>query len=182
MGKLVSNFFISLDGVVESPEKWHMPYLDDQMGAAIGKGVEANKAFLMGRRLYEEWSAHWSTKTEDDHPFAAFINNHPKYVVSNSLKSATWQHTTVVSGDVPGRLRALKDEIDGELVVTGSATLVRTLLGHGLVDELRLLVHPIAVGHGARLFDDSSTHPLKLVGHEVFDSGVLNLTYAPADA
>ncbi len=181
MGKLVSNFFISLDGVVESPEKWHMPYLDDQMGAAIGKGVESNKAFLMGRRLYEEWSAHWSTKTEDDHPFAAFINNQPKYVVSNTLTTATWQNTSIIAGDVPTKVRELKDQIDGEIVVTGSATLVRTLLADRLLDELRLLVHPIAVGHGARLFDDTTTHPLTLVRHEVFASGVLNLTYAPAD-
>jgi dihydrofolate reductase len=178
MGKIVSNFFMSLDGVVEAPERWHMPYFNDEMGAAVGRGTETNAAFLMGRVLYDEWSAFWPDRDEDDE-FAGFFNNHPKYVVSNSLKTADWNNTTVVSGDVAQRLREIKDGADGDLVISGSATLVRSLLADGLVDELRVLVHPIVVGHGARLFEDTSPHALELVSNEVFSTGVLNLTYAP---
>lgn len=127
MGKIVSNFFMSLDGVVEAPDTWHMPYFDDQMGAAIGKGMETNAAFLMGRVLYEEWAAFWPGQDPEDQ-FAAFFNSHPKYVVSSSLRSADWNNTTIVSGDVAGQLRELKDRTDGDLVISGSATLVRSLL------------------------------------------------------
>jgi dihydrofolate reductase len=178
MGKIVSNFFMSLDGVVEAPDQWHFPYFNDEMGAAIGKGMKTNRGFLMGRVLYDEWSAFWPAQTDEE--FAPFINNAPKYVVSNSLDRADWTNTTIVSGDVAQQLRDLKDATDGDLVVTGSATLVRTLLADGLLDELRLLVHPIVVGHGARLFEDTTPHPLELVSHEVFSTGVLNLAYAPS--
>jgi dihydrofolate reductase len=132
----------------------------------------------MGRVLYDEWSAFWPAQTDEE--FAPFINNAPKYVVSNSLDRADWNNTTIVSGDVAQQLRALKDATDGDVVVTGSATLVRSLLADGLLDELRLLVHPIVVGHGARLFEDTTPRPLELVSHEVFSTGVLNLTYAPS--
>ncbi len=180
MGKIVSNFFMSLDGVVEAPDQWHMPYFNEEMGAAIGRGMETNRGFLMGRVLYEEWAGFWPDKGDED-PFAGFINNAPKYVVSNSLTTATWNNTTIVSGDVPQQLREIKDRTDGDIVITGSATLVRSLLGDGLVDELHLLVHPIAVGNGGRLFENTTTHALELVAHEVFSTGVLNLTYAPTD-
>ena len=117
MGKIVSNFFMSLDGVVEAPEQWHMPYFNDEMGAAIGKGMATNKAFLMGRVLYDEWAAFWPSSDDE---FAGFINNHPKYVVSNSIETATWSNTTIVSGDVSQQLRELKDRTHGDLVVSGS--------------------------------------------------------------
>lgn len=179
MTKIVSNFFISLDGVVESPDQWHFPYFNDEMGAAVGKAMTSSRAFLMGRVLYQEWAAYWPNQAGDD-PFASFINNVDKYVVSDSLEDATWSNTTVVSGDVAERLREIKQRTDGDIAISGSATLVRWLLAHGLLDELRLLVHPIAVGHGRRLFEDTPTHPLKLVEHETFNTGVLNLTYVPA--
>ena len=178
MGKIVSNFFMSLDGVVEAPDQWHMPYFNEEMGAAIGRGVETNRGFLMGRVLYEEWAAFWPAQGEEE--FAGFINSAPKYVVSNSLQTADWNNTTIVSGDVAPQLRELKDSTDGDLVVTGSATLVRSLLADGLLDELRLLVHPIVVGHGARLYEDGTPQPLELVSHEVFSTGVMNLTYTPS--
>jgi dihydrofolate reductase len=179
MGTIVSNFFMSLDGVVGSPDQWHTPYFNEEMGAAIGRGMETNRAFLMGRVLYEEWAAYWP---DSDDEFAGFINNVPKYVVSNSLEAATWSNTTIVSGDVPQQLQEIKDRTDGDIVITGSPTLVRSLLGEGLVDELRVLVHPIVVGNGARLFEDTTSHALELVAHETFSTGVLNLTYAPAAA
>ncbi len=178
MGRIVSNFFISLDGVVESPHEWHFPYLDDQMGAAIDAGVQSSVAFLMGRVLYDEWSQFWPN-ADPDMDFASFINSAQKYVVSNTLERADWNNTTVVSGDVAGTLTALKDEIDGDITMSGSATTVRWLLANGLLDQLNLLVHPIVVGHGQRLFEDDATYPLRLVSHEVFATGVLNLAYVP---
>jgi dihydrofolate reductase len=182
MGKIVSNFFISLDGVVESPDKWHFPYFNDEMGAVIGKGMETNRAFLMGRVLYEEWSSFWPGMNEADEPFAGFINNQRKYVVSNSLKDANWNNTTVVSGAVEQQLQQIKDQTDGDIVISGSATLVLSLLSDGLVDELRLLVHPLVVGEGARLFEDKTPHTLELVDHDALSTGVLNLTYVPTRA
>jgi dihydrofolate reductase len=189
MGKIEANFFISLDGVVESPDQWHFPYFNDEMGAVIDAGVSRYAAFLMGRTLYGEWSEYWPNEEAEAPPgepeepantFASFINNIPKYVVSNSLGTATWKNTTVVSGDVAGQLRALKEQTDGDIGMSGSATLVRWLLANGLLDELHLLIHPIVVGHGARLFENTPTHPLELVDQETFKTGVLNVTYAPA--
>ncbi|MDQ3484256.1 MAG: dihydrofolate reductase family protein [Actinomycetota bacterium] len=179
MAKIVSNFFMSLDSVVESPDQWHFPYFNEEMGVAMGRVMQTSTAFLMGRVLYEEWAAHWPSKGDDD-PFALFINNAPKYVVSDSLHTATWSKTTIVSDDVAQRLRDVKAQTEGDIGISGSATLVRWLLANGLLDELHLLVHPIVVGHGQRLFEDTPTHALELVEHETFSTGVLNLTYAPA--
>ncbi|MBA3983027.1 MAG: dihydrofolate reductase family protein [Acidimicrobiia bacterium] len=180
MGKIVSNFFISLDGVVESPEQWHFPYFNDEMGAAISSGADRNEAFLMGRVLYEEWASFWPNQG-DDVPFASFINSVPKHVVSNSLTEATWNNSTIISGDVAAGIQDMKDGTDGDIGMSGSATTVRWLLANGLLDELNLMVHPIAVGHGHRLFEDTPTHPLQLVRSETFTTGVLSLTYAPTE-
>lgn len=179
MGKIVSTFFISLDGVVESPDKWHLPYLGDEMGAAIGEGMEAQKAYLLGRVLYEEWLDYWPKS--NDEPFASFINSVPKYVLSNTLTDAKWNNTTIISGDVAPQIREVRDRANGDIGMFGSATTVRWLLANGLLDELNLFVHPIAVGHGQRLFEDTPTHPLRLLKHGVFKTGVLNLTYSPAE-
>jgi len=179
MGRIVSNFFISLDGVVESPDKWHFPYFDDAMGAIIGQGMETSTAFLMGRKLYDEWSEYWTAEGAGD-GFSGFINAIPKYVLSTTLKDATWQNTTVVSDDVAARVQAIKDTTDGDIGMSGSATTVRWLLANGLLDELNLLVHPIAVGSGQRLFEDATTYPLELLSSAALDSGVLHLRYAPA--
>ncbi|HET6694469.1 MAG TPA: dihydrofolate reductase family protein [Pedococcus sp.] len=180
MGQIVSSFFISLDGVVETPDQWHFPYFNDEMGEAVGKMMGTTEAMLMGRVLYEEWAAYWPTS--DDEPIASTFNDMPKYVVSRSLRDASWNNTTVISGDVAAALRELKDGSEGDIGTSGSATLVRWLLANGLLDRLNLMVHPIAVGKGARLFEDTPTHPLRLLSHEVFSTGVLNLAYAPADA
>ncbi|WP_067181818.1 dihydrofolate reductase family protein [Microtetraspora niveoalba] len=178
MAKIISSFFISLDGVVESPDKWHFPYWNDEMGAFVGAGMQSAGAFLMGRKLYEEWSAYWTT-TDNDQDAAMALNNARKYVVSSTLEKADWDNTTVISGDVAAGLRALKKEIDGDIQMSGSATTVRWLLANGLLDELNLLVHPIVVGRGQRLFEDTPTHPLKLVRSETYQTGVLNLGYVP---
>ena len=179
MGRIVSNFFISLDGVVESPDMWHFPYFDDAMGEIVGQGMSTSGAMLMGRRLYDEWSEFWPGQGPEV-PFSEYINTIPKYVLSTTLTDAAWQNTTVVSGDVAERVREVKASTDGDIAMSGSATTVRWLLANGLLDELALLVHPIAVGSGQRLFEDTATHPLTLLHSEALGSGVLHLRYAPA--
>jgi dihydrofolate reductase len=181
MRKIKSNFFISLDGVVEAPDKWHFPYFDDEMGAAVGAGFATTDAMLMGRVLYDEWAGYWPEHA--DEPFGDVMNSMKKYVVSNSLQAADWQNTEIVSGDgAAQQLADLKASDGGDISMSGSATTVRWLLREGLLDELNLLVHPIVVGDGlARLFPpDEQTTPLELLSAETFKSGVLNLSYAPA--
>ena len=180
MRKIKSNFFISLDGVVEAPDKWHFPYFDDEMGAAVGAGFATTDAMLMGRVLYEEWAAYWPEHADD--PFGEVMNSMKKYVVSSGLSAADWQNSEIVSGDVAMRLNEIKAQEGGDISMSGSATTVRWLLREGLLDELNLLVHPIVVGDGlARLFPpDEPSLPLELVSSQTFKSGVLNLSYARA--
>jgi dihydrofolate reductase len=179
--KIKSNFFISLDGVVEAPDKWHFPYFDDEMGAAVGAGFATTDAMLMGRVLYDEWAAYWPE--HGDEPFGDVMNTMKKYVVSNSLQAADWQNTEIVKGDEAAqRLTDIKGQDGGDIAMSGSATTVRWLLREGLLDELNLLVHPIVVGDGmARLFPpDEPSIPLELVSSQTFRTGVLNLSYARA--
>jgi dihydrofolate reductase len=178
--KIKSNFFIALDGVVESPDKWHFPYFDDEMGAAVGAGFATADSLLMGRVLYDEWATYWPEHA--DEPFGEVMNSMKKYVVSDSLQAAEWQNSEIVSGDVAQKLTDIKAQDGGDIVMSGSATTVRWLLREGLLDELNLLVHPLAVGGGlARLFPpDEPTIPLELRSSQAFKTGVLNLTYARA--
>ncbi len=180
MGRIVANFFISLDGVVERPDQWHFAYFDDEMGAVIGEGMQGQGAFLLGRKLYDEWSQYWPANSDTD-GFGPHINGIQKYVVSSTLTEATWQNTDLVTGeDVAGQLRAVKERTEGDIAMSGSATTVRWLLREGLLDELALLVHPVAVGHGQRLFEDTPTTPLRLLSSRPLASGVLHSRYAPA--
>jgi dihydrofolate reductase len=178
--KIKAHFFISLDGVVESPDKWHFPYFDEEMGAAVGAGFAGSDAMLMGRVLYEEWAAYWPEHA--DEPFGEVMNGMKKYVLSSTLTSADWNNAEVVSGDVAGKLAEIKAGDGGDIAMSGSGTTVRWLLRNGLLDELNLLVHPVVVGDGlARLFPaDEPAAPLELRSSETFKSGVLNLSYAPA--
>jgi dihydrofolate reductase len=180
MRRIKSYFFISLDGVVEAPDKWHFPYFDDEMGAAVGAGFADSDALLMGRIQYNEWAAYWPEHA--DQPFGDVMNSIKKYVVSNSLQTAEWQNSEVISGDIARRLSDIKAQDGGNITISGSATTVRWLIREGLLDELNLLVHPIAVGGGlARLFPpDEPSIPLELLSAETFESGVLNLSYARA--
>jgi len=179
MRKIVAGLFISLDGVVEAPETWHFPYFDDQMGAVVGELMSESDATLIGRNTYEGFAAYWPTADPAD-PMTAAMNGARKYVVSNTLTDATWENSSVIAGDIAAELTALK--ADTRLGTTGSATLVRWLVEQGLVDELHLLVHPIVVGHGQKLFEDGATVPLKLVSSTTFDTGVVHLVYTRADA
>jgi dihydrofolate reductase len=179
MGYLKSGLFISLDGVIESPETWHFPYFDDQMGAVVGEMMSGNDAILLGRQTYEQFAGYWPNADPAD-PTTEVMNGARKYVVSNTLTDAAWQNTSVITGDVATELTKLK--ADTRLGTTGSATLVRWLLEQGLVDELHLLVHPIVVGHGKKLFTDGPTVPLKLVSSTTFDTGVVHLVYTGVDS
>jgi dihydrofolate reductase len=153
------------------------------MGAAVEAGMQDMAALLMGRKLYEEWFGYWTTtKDQGTEELARLFNSARKYVLSNSTETAEWNNTTLVSGDsekVASQLRRIKDETEGNIQISGSATTVRWLLANGLLDELHLLVHPIVVGKGQRLFEETSTHKLTLTKSETFKSGVLNLTYVP---
>ncbi len=183
MRKIVAGVFISLDGVYEAPETWHFPYFNDEMGEAIGAQMAASDCMLLGRVTYDEFAAYWPQQTRDGEAgeMADVMNATPKYVLSSTLKRADWHNTTLLDGtDAAGELTALKQQPGKAIAITGSGTLVRTLLRAGLLDELRLLVHPIVVGHGKRLFDDGEQVPLKLTDSKTFSTGVLALTYERA--
>jgi dihydrofolate reductase len=179
MRKIVAGLFIALDGIVEAPNEWQFPYFNEEMGNAVQSLMNSSDAMLLGRRTYEEFAAYWPTSTDD---FADHMNGTPKYVVSNTLTAAEWQNSTLISGDVIKELTRIKEQPGGDLGITGSGTLVRSLLREGLLDELHLLMHPIVVGSGKRLFDDGPQVPLRLADSQTFSTGVLHLTYEPAGA
>ena len=178
MGFIKSGLFISLDGVVEAPETWHFPYFNDEMGAVVGELMSESDATLIGRQTYDGFAAYWPNADPND-PMTAAMNSARKYVVSTSLSEATWENSSVITGDVAAELTRLK--ADTRLGTTGSGTLVRWMLEQGLVDELHLLVHPIVVGHGRKLFEEGATVPLELVSSTTFDNGVLHLVYTGAE-
>ncbi|MFI7611116.1 dihydrofolate reductase family protein [Nonomuraea terrae] len=181
MRKITAGLFISLDGVVEAPETWHFPYYNDEMGEAVAAQMRAAGATLLGRRTYEIFAAHWPQQDPDKDPMAATLNASPKYVVSTTLTDPKWENTTVVGGDVRAALTKLKQEPGEDFGMSGSPTLVSWLLREGLLDELHLLVHPIVIGAGKRLFEDGIGQvPLTLTKSETFSTGVLNLTYTKA--
>lgn len=182
MRKIVAGLFISLDGVTEAPDQWHFPYFNDEMGRAVGANMERSDALLLGRVTYEAFAGYWPDKTAADDPFAEYINSVPKYVVSNTLERADWQGSTLISGDVAGQIRALKEQPGKDIAMSGSVATVRWLLSEGLLDELDLLVHPIVVGTGDRLFQDGMGQvPLRLLSSSTFSTGVVHLTYAAAE-
>ena len=183
MRKLVSSFFISLDGVVEAPDKWHFPYFNEEMGAAVGEAIGASDSLLLGRRGYEEWAAFWPNQDPAADPFVSVMNDTPKYVASTTLTEVDWQNSTLLEGDLADAVNELKEKPGKNIGMSGSATLVRSLLEQGLVDELRLLVHPLVVGQGAKLFPDGSPPvSLELADSKTFSTGVLDLTYVPVAA
>ena len=177
MRKLTSSFFMSLDGVVDSPHHWHFPYMDDEMALAVGKGIADADTMLLGRATYEEWAGYWPNQPAEA-PMAEYFNTTPKLVVSSTLDSLEWQNSTLIAGDVEAAVRDAKQQPGKNISITGSGTLVRSLLLANLIDELRLMIHPIVVGRGKRLFEDGEhSRGLELVDSETYPSGVLNLTY-----
>jgi dihydrofolate reductase len=182
MRRIVSNFFISLDGVVEAPNEWHFPYFDDEMGRIVGEGMQNQTAFLLGRQLYDEWSQYWPAQGPEV-PFSAYINSAQKYVLTHRpIEGEIWNNTTVLGDDAVAQVESIKADGEGDIGMSGSATTVRWLLAHDLLDELNLLMHPIAVARGQRLFEDTGTVPLKLESSYALPTGVLHLRYSPARA
>lgn len=174
--------FVSLDGVFENPA-WTADFgFTEGMGRALAALTGNSSAILLGRRTFEMFAPAWSTRSVEDDPGVPFFNDTPKYVVSSTLASAdAWQNSTVLGGYDPQALRRLKDDAAGDVYISGSGTLVRALLADGLIDELHLLVYPLVLGGGARLFPDGAARTrLTLAAHEAFENGVLHLTYAPA--
>lgn len=181
MRKIIAGEFVSLDGVMEAPHEWHFPYWSDEMGEVVSAQMAQTDAMLLGRVTYLEFAAFWPGQSSDENPAAAHMNDTPKFVVSTTLDNvAAWQNSTLIGGDVLDGIARLKEQPGKDIGITGSATLVQSLLDAGLLDELRLLVHPIVVGHGKRLFrQEAKQAGLKLVDATTFSTGVLSLTYEP---
>jgi dihydrofolate reductase len=181
MRRIVAWLISSLDGVVESPESWSSPYMNDEVNAEIGAGMAPAGSVLLGRRTYQEMAAYWPQ--QDGNPFADYLNNSTKYVVSATLDTLEWANSHLVTGDLAEELATLKQQPGESLLVLGSPTLVRSLLRQGLLDELTLNICPIVLGSGLRLFNGSTDHlPLKLVEATTYSSGVLRARYQPAKA
>lgn len=186
MGRIVITEFISLDGVIEDPGGSE-DYRHGGWTFEIDRGAEGDKfkldelneaeAQLLGRVTYEGFAAAWP-KMEDEAGFAEKMNSMPKYVVSSTLERADWQNTTILSGDPAESVAALKDEVDGVILVAGSATLVKSLIENDLVDELRLMVFPVLLGQGKRLFPEGDAkRPLKLVEAKTVGDGISLVRY-----
>lgn len=184
MRKIVAGMFVSLDGVVEDPQDWHFPYFNDEMGVAVSKTLGVADTVLLGRKTYDSFAGAWPEREEagaEDAEFAKKLGDARKIVVSNQDLEFTWRNSELLKGDLVEAVTALKNEPgDVPIAMSGSVSIVRQLLAAGLLDELNLLVHPIAVRKGLRLFDEGeSSVPLKLISSEVFETGVLNLVYGP---
>jgi dihydrofolate reductase len=187
MKTITAGLFISLDGVVEAPDQWHFPYFNEEMGAAVDVSLGAADTMLFGRKTYDSFAGAWPEREaagEEDAPFAKKLGDARKFVVSNRQLEFTWRNSEQLEGDLVEAVTALKNEPgEGIIAMSGSVSVVRQLLAAGLLDELHLLVHPIAVRKGMRLFDEGeSSIPLTLVSSQTFETGVLNLVYAPAES
>jgi len=181
MGAIHVHEFMSLDGVIDAPT-WTFDYgFDPKMGEAIAERTARSGAILLGRTTYEMFEPAWSTRTVEDDPGAPFFNDTTKYVVSRTLTEATWRNSEIVGPYDPAAIRRLKDEVDGDIYVSGSGTLVRAMLADGLVDGLHLFMYPLTLGAGLRMFPDGDAPAkLALAGTESYDNGVIYLHYAPA--
>ncbi|HEX6689252.1 MAG TPA: dihydrofolate reductase family protein [Solirubrobacterales bacterium] len=188
MGKIVVTEFVSLDGVIEAPGGGE-DYRHAGWTFEIDRGKEGDafkldelreaEVQLLGRVTYEGFAAAWPT-IEDEAGFAEKMNAMPKYVVSSTLEEAPWNNTTVLRGDAAEEVARLKREVDGAILVAGSAQLVQALIEHDLVDELRLMVFPVLLGSGKRLFGDvNEKKPLRLVSSRELGDGIALLTYEP---
>jgi dihydrofolate reductase len=180
MRKVVAVEFVSLDGVMESPEEWAFSYSNDEMEEANASGMAASDAMLLGRVTYEQMAAYWSSQSGGV-PMVDYLNSVPKFVVSTSLETVEWQNSTLIGGDVAEEITRLKQQPGKDIAILGSGILVRSLLQDELLDELRLIIHPIVLGSGKRLFEDGGyQQALELVDSKIFGTGVLYLTYRPA--
>jgi dihydrofolate reductase len=194
MRKIIVSEFLTLDGVMQAPGNseedrsggfdqggWQLGFFDDTLGKAVMDALAVTGGFLLGRKTYEIFAAHWPKQPPED-PLAGTFNDMPKYVASTTLKEPlAWQNSTVIKGDVADGVAKLKREAGKDIQVIGSGTLVDTLARHDLVDEYRLMIHPIVMGKGKRLFrGEGSPKKLRLVDSNTTSTGVLILTYARA--
>lgn len=185
MAKLVVGTFVTADGVMQAPGGrdedreggfehggWLVPHFDEELGVFMDGLVGSADALLLGRKTYDIFARWWPHQPDDD-PMAAKLNSVPKYVASRTLRSADWQNTTVLEGDAADAVAKLKDELDGELQVSGSSDLIQTLLRADLVDEVQLIVFPVVLGTGKRLFGEGTIpRALRLVESRTTPSGV----------
>ncbi|MGH2897213.1 MAG: dihydrofolate reductase family protein [Solirubrobacteraceae bacterium] len=180
MGAIHVHEFMTLDGVIDAPT-WSLQYgFDPRMGEAIDAFTAGCEGILLGRATYEMFEPAWSARTVEDDPGAPFFNDTTKYVVSGTLTDATWRNSTIIGPYDAGAIRGLKDELEGDLYVSGSGTLVRALLADGLIDELHLFVYPLTRGAGARLFPGGAApSTLTLAATDTYDNGVVYLSYRP---
>jgi dihydrofolate reductase len=180
VGEVHVHEFMSLDGVIDAPT-WTFDYgFHPKMGEAIGAVTERCQGILLGRTTYEAFEPAWSTRTEEDDPGAPFFNDTTKYVVSGTLTEATWRNSKIVGPYDPGTLRRLKDDVDGDIYISGSGMLVRAMLADGLIDELHLFVYPLTRGDGPRLFPpEAAPGKLDLARCESYDNGVVYMAYRP---
>jgi len=169
---------MTLDGVVESPQDWSFPYWSDETAKFKWDELLATDAHLLGRVTYEGFAAAWPDRT-DAQGFADRMNSLPKYVVSTSLKKAEWNNSHIIKTNVADEIAKLKKQSGDDILVAGSMTLIRMLMEHDLVDEYRLLMYPIVLGKGKRLFTDGMVTSLKLTESKPMGSGVVLLRYEP---
>lgn len=190
MGKLIVSEFITLDGVIEAPggedslgerSGWSMPYFNEETAKFKLDDLLASDALLMGRVTYQIHAAAWPSMT-DEEGFADRMNSLPKYVVSSTLEHVEWNNSRLIRGNIPEEVKKLKQEIQRNILIDGGSDLVNFLMQHDLIDEYRLLVHPVVVGKGKRLFrEDSRKQDLRLIEARAFGTGVVALTYQPAE-
>ena len=176
--KVIVTEFMTLDGVIEAPHEWSFPYWSDETGKFKLDELLATDAHLLGRVTYERFAAAWPSRT-DEAGFADRMNSLPKYVVSTTLRKAEWNNSTIINENVAEEIAKLKKQPGGDILVAGSATLVRFLMENDLVDEYRLLTYPLVLGKGKRLFPDGMNASLKLTESRPMGSGVVLLRYQP---
>ncbi len=179
MRKVVVTEFLSLDGVMDEPGAWSAPFWGDDIAAFKRDELFASDAQLLGRVTYQGFAAAWPSQA-DEQGFADRMNSLPKYVVSTTLDKAEWTNSHLIAGDVAEGVSALKRQPGRDILVAGSATLVQALMRHGLIDEYHLLVYPLVLGGGKRLFTDGNATTLRLVDTTTFNSGVVLLVYQTA--
>jgi dihydrofolate reductase len=180
MRKLIFAEFLTLDGVMEASEEWQPHYVSEDVAEAIQTSIQTSEAALLGRVTYRMFAGYWPTQTRNEFGVADKLNSQPKFVVSSTLDKAEWNNTTLIKGDVVEQIRRLKQQPGGDIRLSGSATLAQTLMQAGLVDEYWLLVHPVVIGHGKRLFADGiEVAGLKLIESTAFRSGAVLLRYQP---
>lgn len=196
MSRITTHTFLTLDGVMQGPGRpdedrrggfehggWAPPYQDEVMGTASAEGMAETEALLFGRRTYEDFYGYWPNQTEPN-PFTAMLNNVQKYVVSTTLEEPLpWSNSTLLNGDAAESVARLRDQPGGDIVILGSGELIRSLMRHHLIDQYTLLIHPLMLGTGRRLFpDDGSAASLQLVDTVTTTTGVIMATYRPANS